>query len=229
MAELRAMDQQGADTDRQILFERCQAVEHLGTGPISDAMELLGMARKVIVGLSLVADTPTRCIIGPAYTLRQAGKSRALQHDVDLTRQRVASSQLASPGEVIVIDVDGRVDFGTWGENQAMMALSRGIAGLVVHGAVRDKEWIRQTGFPVACRGFSPVSSKWELETVAMNERIVIDGVTIEPGDIIYADADGCIVIPRSDCDKIFDKALAIHKGEEEKRKTLHGAGRPAA
>jgi len=167
------------------LARRCGEVRGLGTGPIGDAMELLGMARKVITGLVLVSDDPVRTVVGPAFTVRQANKSRALPHDVDLTRQRVASSQLAAPGDVIVIDVGGRLDFGTWGENRAMMAQSRGIAGLVAHGAVRDKEWIRRTGFPVLCRGFSPVSSKWELETVAMNERIVIDGVTIEPGDIV--------------------------------------------
>lgn len=206
--------------------ERCAAVAHLGTGPISDAMELLGMPRKVVVGMTLVSEDPTHSFVGPAYTVRQANKSRATPHDVDLTRQRVASSKLAAPGDIIVIDVAGRMDLGTWGENQAMMAQSRGIVGLVVHGAVRDKEWIRRTGFPVLCRGFSPVSSKWELETVAMNERVVIDGVTIEPGDIIYADADGFIVIPREDYARVFDKALSIHRGEEEMRNTLHGHGR---
>lgn len=211
------------------VIARCRAVQHLGTGPISDAMELLGMPRRIITGLVLVSDDPLRTFVGPAYTVRQANKGRAVAHDVDLTRQRVASSQLASPGEVIVIDVAGRTDIGTWGENQAMMAASRGIAGLLVHGAVRDKEWIRKTGFPVACRGFSPLSSKWELETVAMNERVVIDGVPIEPGDIVYADADGCIVIPRADCGKVFDKALSVHSREEDQRNRLHGAGRPAA
>lgn len=208
------------------LLQRCQEVAELGTGPISDAMELLGMPRKVITGMVLVSDDPTRTFIGPAFTVRQATKSRAAPHDTDLTRQRVASSKLASAGDVIVIDVAGRLDFGTWGENQAMMAQSRGIVGLVVHGAVRDKEWIRRTGFPVLCRGFSPVSSKWELETVAMNERVVIDGVTVEPGDIVYADADGCIVVPRADYENVFDKALDVHRVEEEKRKALHGHGR---
>lgn len=208
------------------LLARCEAVAFLGTGPISDAMELLGLPRRVILGMELVSADQGRSVVGPAYTLRQASKARATPHDVDLTRQRVASSKLAAAGDVIVIDSGGRLDMGTWGENQAMMAQSRGIVGLVVHGAVRDKEWIRRTGFPVLCRGFSPVSSKWELETVSMNERVVIDGVPIEPGDIIYGDADGCIVIARADCDRVFDKALEIHRLEEEKRAALHGHGR---
>jgi len=222
-----AIQQQHVDVSHVV--EHCNAVKHLGTGPISDAMEQLGMPRKVITGLTLVSNDPLCAFVGPAYTVRQANKSRATPHDVDLTRQRVASSQLASPGEVIVIDVSGRLDFGTWGENQAMMAQSRGIVGLVVHGAVRDKEWIRRIGFPVVCRGFSPVSSKWELETVAMNERVVIDGVTIEPGDIIYADADGCIVIPRADYEQVFDRALAIHQKEENQRNAAHGVSRAAS
>lgn len=218
--------QDGVSVAADPVLKRCEAVSHLGTGPISDAMELLKMPRMVVTGMTLLSNDPTRSFVGPAYTVRQANKSRATPHDVDLTRQRVASSQLAERGDVIVIDAAGRSDFGTWGENQAMMAQSRGIVGLVVHGAVRDKEWIRQTGFPVLCRSFSPVSSKWELETVAMNERVVIDGVTINPGDIIYADADGLIVIPRQNCEQVFDKALEIHHMEEDKRNALHGHGR---
>lgn len=221
-----SVQQQQQQSEGSPVIERCRAVEHLGTGPISDAMELLGMPRKVIIGLILVSNDPVRAFVGPAYTVRQANKSRSVAHDVDLTRQRVASSKLASAGEVIVIDAAGRIDLGTWGENQSMMAQSRGIVGLLVHGAVRDKEWIRRIGFPVVCRGFSPISSKWELETVAMNERVVIDGVTIEPGDIIYADADGCVVIPRDDYEQVFDKALAIHQKEENQRNEAHGAGR---
>ncbi|KAB0266800.1 RraA family protein [Microvirga brassicacearum] len=223
MGEMVQKNEQACDDVRQ----RCSAMRHLGTGPISDAMEQLGMPRQVVTGMTFVSNDPTMAFVGPAYTVRQANKSRAEPHDRDLTRQRQASSQLAQPGDVIVIDVAGRAEYGSWGENQALMAQSRGIVGLVVHGSVRDREWIRQTGFPVLCRSFSPVSSKWELETVAMNEPIAIDGVAIVPGDIIYADADGFIVIPQDQVDTVFDRALEIHRMEEDKRNALYGHGRP--
>jgi 4-hydroxy-4-methyl-2-oxoglutarate aldolase len=193
-----------------------------GTGPISDAMEGLGLPRRVVTGLRLVSDDPHRTIVGPAYTMRQAPKSRAASHDENLTRQRFASSELAQAGDVIVIDVGGRTDVSTWGDNQTMMAQSRGIAGLVVHGAVRDSAAIRDIGLPVLCRAFSPVASRWDLESVAMNEPVVIDGVPIRPGDLVYGDADGLVVIEHERTEEVLTKALDIVRAEAEKRQALH-------
>jgi 4-hydroxy-4-methyl-2-oxoglutarate aldolase len=197
--------------------------EIAGTGPISDAMEMLGLPRGVITGWRLVSEDPASAIIGPAFPLRQAPKSRALAHDENLTRQREASGQLAQPGDVIVIDAGGRTDISTWGENQSLKAHGRGVAGLVVHGAIRDCEAVRRSGFRVLCRGVSPVASRWDLETVAMNEPVVIAGVGVQPGDLMYGDADGLLVIPRSRADEVIDRALAIDLAEGEERAALHG------
>ncbi len=190
-------------------------------------MELLGLARSVITEWRYLAPDPAKAMVGPAYTLRQGAKPASVPHQENLTRQREASSQLAEPGDVIVIDVNGRTDICTWGENQALAAQRHGVAGLVVHGAVRDSEQIRRTGFPVLCRGFSPVTSRWDLMTVAMNEPITVSGVQINPGDIIYGDADAVIVIARADAAKVFDKALAVQGGEEKRRSELYGAAKP--
>lgn len=201
----------------------CASVAHVGTGPVSDAMELLGLPRSVITEWRFIAQDPTKAVVGPAYPMRQGVKSPGTPRAESLTRQREASSKLAQPGDVIVIDVNGRTDICTWGENQALAAHSRGIAGLVVHGAVRDSEWIRRTGFPVLCRGFSPVTSRWDLQTVAMNEPVTISGVQICPGDIIYGDADGVIVIPRAQAEAVFAKALEVSAGEDQRRAQLYG------
>jgi 4-hydroxy-4-methyl-2-oxoglutarate aldolase len=204
--------------------QNCRDAAHFGTGPVSDAMELLGLPRSVITDWRYVSSEPSRAIVGPAYTLRQGAKGAHVPHDENLTRQREASSKLAQPGDVIVIDVNGRTDVCTWGENQAMAAHSRGVAGLVAYGAVRDSEGIRRTGFPVLCRGFSPVTSRWDLVTVAMNEPVTIAGVQINPGDVIYGDADGVLVIPRDRAIEVFDKAASVHGGEEKRRSELYGS-----
>lgn len=207
------------DASRRLIEACAQA----GTGPISDAMESLGLPRRVVTGLRLVSDDPHRTLVGPAYTLRQASKSRAVGHDENLTRQRFASSELAQPGDVIVIDVGGRTGVSTWGGNQTLMAQSRGIAGLIVHGAVRDSAEIRETGFPVLCRSFSPVASRWDLESVAMNEPVVIDGVPIRPADLVYGDADGLVVIAREHIVEVLTRALDVVRSEDEKRTELYG------
>ena len=216
-------------TEQDIIRRRCAEVRHLGTGPISDAMELMELPRAVSTAWTFVAKDQAVAVVGPAYTLRQAAKSRAVAHDENLTRQREASANLAAAGDVIVIDMAGRVDVGSWGENQALMAQSRGITGLVVNGATRDREWITRSGFPALCKGFSPVSSRWDIETVAMNEPISFDGLHIRPGDVIYADADGLIVIAQETCLAVFDRAEAIHRAEEDKRSALYGHGRGPA
>ncbi|MFN8541043.1 MAG: hypothetical protein U0232_26620 [Thermomicrobiales bacterium] len=101
-------------------LHRSPAVAQIGTGPVSDAMEQLQLPRSVITGWRYINPDPTATLIGPAYTLRQAAKGRAVAHDEDRTRQRDVVGELAQPGDVIVIDVGGRTDVCTWGENHSM-------------------------------------------------------------------------------------------------------------
>ena len=204
--------------------ERCARVADLGTGPISDAMEAMKLRRTVIIGMQFMGPESTASLVGPAFTVRQGFKARSVSHDDNRARHPEAVNVLAQPGDVVVVDNDGRTDIGMFGENLAMRAKSRGIAGFIVHGAVRDREAIRRLGFTIVSRGASPVSSKWELETIEMNEPIAIDGVRIRPGDVLYADADGVIVLPKEDCLAIFDRAEEIKRSEEKNREQLYGA-----
>jgi regulator of RNase E activity RraA len=204
--------------------KRCAEVADLGTGPISDAMENMMLRRSVITGMQFIGPDPTGTLVGPAFTVRQAPKARSVTHDDNRARHPEAVHKLAQPGDVILVDNGGRTDIGMFGENLATRAKNRGIAGFIVHGAIRDREWIRKLGFTTVSRGASPVSSKWELETVEMNEPVVIDSVTICPGDVLYADADGVIVLPQEHCLAIFDRAEEIRRGEEKNRERLYGA-----
>jgi regulator of RNase E activity RraA len=201
---------------------RCAEAGELGTGPVSDAMEGMKLRRSVIIGMQFVSQDPTSCLVGPAFTLRQVQKARSVPHDENRARHPEAVTKLAQAGDVVVVDNGGRTDIAVFGENLAMKAVDRGIAGFVVNGSVRDREWMRKIGFTVVSRGTSPVSSKWELETVAMNEPVVIDGVMIRPGDVIYADADGIIVLAKEHCLAVLDRAAEIKRDEEKTRAALY-------
>ncbi|GGE36587.1 methyltransferase [Agaricicola taiwanensis] len=205
------------------LRRRCAEARHIGTGPVSDAMEQLGLRRAVVTDWRYVNREPGTALVGTAYTVQQARKSASTPREANLTRQREASSKLAEAGDVVVIDAYGNTGIGTWGENQSLMAQSRGVAGLVVHGSIRDHESIRQSGFPVLCRGFSPVASRWDMETIAMNEPISIGGVPIRPGDVIYADGDGLIVIPKEDAVAVLERAHELHQAEINAREKNFG------
>lgn len=195
--------------------DRIAAVTRLGTGPLSDAMEQLRLPRTVVTGWRFVTADPLQALVGSAFTLRQGPKARSLDHDHNGTRQGEVAAQLAQPGDVIIIDAGGRTDIATWGETYSVQAKSRGIAGLVINGALRDTARVRRVGFPVLCRGYAPVASRWDLTTVAVNEPLSFGGVIIRPGDLVYGDDDGLLVIPIEQIPAVFDRALAIVRTEE--------------
>lgn len=205
------------------LRDRITAAARLGTGPISDAMEGLRLPRAVVTGWRFVTPDPLLALVGPAFTLRQAAKPRSVDHDDNGTRQGEVATRLAQPGDVVIIDAGGRTDIATWGETYSVQAKSRGVAGLIINGALRDSARVRRARFPVLCRGYAPVASRWDLTTVAVGEPLSIGDVTIRPGDILYGDDDGLIVIPIEDAPAVLDRALAIVRAEEAIRTAHRG------
>jgi 4-hydroxy-4-methyl-2-oxoglutarate aldolase len=205
----------------QELRARFDAVARLGTGPISDAMEGLRLPRAVITGWCYVTADPFTALVGPAFTMRQTAKGRARAHEDNDTRQGEVAAGLAAPGDIIVIDAGGRTEIATWGETYSTQARARGVAGLLINGALRDSARVRRSGFPVLCRAVSPVASRWDLATAAIGEAVTIGGVLINPGDIVYGDDDGVLIIPRAEAPAVFDRALTIVRSEEQIRATL--------
>lgn len=122
---------------------------------------------------------------------------------------------LAHPGDVLVVDNDGFVEAGLWGEIITVAAMQRGIVGIVTNGAVRDTVPIRELGFPVFCAG---VSIKGTTKAVPgkINNPISFDGVTVNPGDIVVGDSDGVVIVPRTEAEQVLEAALAKDRSEAE-------------
>ncbi len=191
----------------------------LATGQISDAMDDLGIARGVISGLHTLAAMETP-MVGRAFTLRQAPARDAAAK----ARHVEVARDLAQPDDVIVIDVGGRLDVCSWGYAHTLRAMTRGAAGLIIDGAVRDVAEIRTTGFALFCRGYSPVRSTGALETISMREPVVIGGVQVKHGDLLVGDEDGIICIPDEHADKILAQAQKIAAAEQERDDKLRAA-----
>ncbi len=187
----------------------------LQSGHISDAMEGMGLIRSVLHGY-LYLGPPGGRMVGTAYTVRQAPKHATASRAESLVSHAKVSGGLASEGEVIIVDAGGRIDSGTWGENHCMRAKPYGVQGAVINGATRDAHEIRSLDFPVFCKGFSPVKSQWDLETVGHNEPLSIDGVQVRAGDIVFGDETGIIIVPPELKDKIIEAARRIHDQEAE-------------
>ncbi len=94
-----------------------------------------------------------------------------------MVRHGEVSRSLAPSGSAVVVDAEGMCDVAAWGEAHSYRCLNRGIVGLVINGAIRDARSIAKSGFPVLCKGFSPIKSQWDLATESIGEPLTIDGV----------------------------------------------------
>ena len=126
------------------------------------------------------------------------------------------------PGEVPVFVVEPGVRAASWGELFSCAAIGRGAAGVVVDGFVRDASQITALGFPTFARGLSPLDTFGRAVVTGIDVEAVVGGVEVAPGDLIVADADGIVSIPRALAADVAE-AVAIEAPARGKR-----PGRPA-
>ena len=142
-------------------------------------------------------------LAGPAFTVRTPpGEHPSVRRAADE----------APPESVIVVGGDGALDRALWGDKMAKLALERGIAGLVVDGAVRDAEGIEELGFPVFAAGITPTPPRHEQEG-ELGVPVECGGLTVRPGDVVYGDRDGVVVVPAELHDEVLARALAAVQG----------------
>jgi len=192
-------------------------LETLTSGQVSDAMEALNLRRSVVTGFMMLA-APGSKIVGPAVTLRQVPKSAGDDRETRLTRHQEVSRKIAQKGDVVIVDNGGRLDTASWGEFHGYACKQNGVAGAIIDGATRDGPAIRNSGFPTFVRGLTPVTSKWDLNTASINEPVMLGQVEVKPGDIIFADETGIVVIPAAKKQLVLSKANEIRAAEDSRR-----------
>jgi RraA family protein len=127
---------------------------------------------------------------------------------------------MAQPGEVILVDVQGDLTNSLIGEIMLRQAIKRNIAGIIVDGAIRDSEALRQMNIPVYAAGCTP-KGPYKNGPGEINVPISCGGVAIFPGDIIVGDADGVVVISPKDAPTVVKKAKAKFLEEQEKFRAI--------
>lgn len=121
----------------------------------------------------------------------------------------------AAPGEVLVVDTGGGHEYGYWGEILAEAAIARGLAGLVIDGGVRDSARLIEMGWPVfAERVCIQGTGKDPDGPGAFGEPIQIGGRRIGRGDLIVADADGVVCIPKARIDEVRKRSAEREAAE---------------
>ena len=132
---------------------------------------------------------PTSTIAGRAVTLDLAPADNWYVHLALLE---------CGPGDVLVIDAKGFLEAGPWGDVLTAAAQERGLAGMVIDGAVRDSQDIIASGFPVFARGLS-IKGTTKIVPGRINVPITVGGVVVAPGDVIVGDADGLVRVPAAE------------------------------
>lgn len=167
----------------------------LPTGNIADNNNSVPNQGVMDSGLKPVAASMK--LIGRAYPVQcYPGDNLALHQAI----------YAAAPGDVLVIDLHGYDQAGHFGDIMTLAAKLHGLAGVVIDGSCRDSEDIRELGFPVFCRGFNPSGTVKE-SLAKLNVPVHCGGIQVNPGDIVFGDCDGVVVIPQSEEDIVFRKA----------------------
>ncbi|QIV87271.1 RraA family protein [Glutamicibacter mishrai] len=173
---------------------------------IGDAMQRLGIASAQIQAVWEGAK-----ISGPAYTVwvapgDNAGIHEALKH--------------VQPGEVIVVNGGGYTDRALLGELIGERAISKGVAGFAVDGAVRDAVDLGEINLPVFARATSP-AGPYKNGPFEVNGTIAFGGVAVSPGDIVIGDSDGLVIIPAERAEDIATAAEAVNLDESQRRTAI--------
>jgi regulator of RNase E activity RraA len=160
-----------------------------GTGPVSDALDLLGHDG----GLQgLVRTSGTEVVAGPAFTLQY--------EPVEPGRFAPAGDFIddVPPGAVVTIANHGRTYCTVWGGILTMVARRNGIAGTVIDGCCRDLGDIWSLDYALWSRGSYMKSGKNRVLLTAVQTAVILCGTCVAPGDIVCADDAGVVVVPRA-------------------------------
>ncbi|MEH6854810.1 methyltransferase [Priestia megaterium] len=144
-------------------------------------------------------------IVGNAFTVRSHPGDNLLVHK---------AMDLASPGDVIVVDACGDMGNAILGELMCHYAKTKGIVGYIIDGPVRDLHGISEMGYPVFSKGGTP-RGPYKEGPGEINTVISCGNVPVNPGDVIVADDDGVVVIPKEDAANVLEKAREIQTKEQ--------------
>jgi regulator of RNase E activity RraA len=195
----------------------CARFLTLYTGAIADILDKNGYRQQVLPSY-LTAFTVANRIAGPAFTGQ--GYPCASTTDDDTTT-RLAMLDSIMPGTVSVWACGGSSDCAHWGEIMSTAARERGCTGAVIDGGVRDLDFINAMGYPVFARFKSSASSigRWNIREYQIP--IKVGSTVVHPGDFVFADIDGVVVVPRDIVTDVLTAAEDVYRREGAMRDEL--------
>ncbi|RAL03340.1 RraA family protein [Aspergillus ibericus CBS 121593] len=176
------------------------------TPGVSDALDKLGIPGQAF-GIMPLANY-NKVTVGPAFTVRYVPASDPPGSVGDFIDD-------VAEGDFVVIDNGGRTDCTVWGDIMTQYAGLRGIAGTVIDGVCRDVNRAINDEYPLFTAGRWMRTGKDRVQVGGVNESVGIGKVRVNPRDIVVADANGVVIVPRARAREVAEVARKIEKSEE--------------
>jgi len=171
--------------------------------PVANVSDV--MARMTAGGSRLRPMHDGTPLVGPAVTVRTRPGDNLFVHK---------ALDMAEAGDVVVVDAGGDLTNSIIGEMMLAYAATKKLGGIVINGAVRDLSSIRQGSFPVFAAGVTH-RGPYKDGPGEINVPISVDGMVIEPGDLMLGDDDGLLCVPIDVAAEIYEQASAKHAKEQ--------------
>jgi regulator of RNase E activity RraA len=189
----------GAKSDNELIGE----FRRVEVASVSDALEQLTGQRMYMSQR-----------MHPLFTTKFAGFARTVQlkkdegnHDPEALNGMLTAIDQGSTDSVYVMVVEDGANIAGMGGLMGTAMAARGYAGAVIDGGVRDVAYLRKIGFPVYATGIVPSTSVHHYRFAGSEIPVICDGVPVQAGDIIAADSDGVVVVPRAKAQEVLNLA----------------------
>ncbi len=194
--------------------------QHLYVAAVCDILDDLGYRNQAMHQRlrPLLPDMRTCGFIGRARTFRWMETDHVAEHPYGLEIEAMDSLK---PGDVVIHSTDPGGTNAPWGELMSTIAKRNEAAGCVCDSQIRDCVRIIEMGFPVYYTGIRPLDSKGRAIVIDYDVPVRCGEVLVYPGDIIFADFDGVVVVPKSTEKDVFQKAQEKVHSENLSRKEL--------
>ncbi|MBV7337397.1 RraA family protein [Chloroflexi bacterium TSY] len=191
--------------------------EHLYSAVLCDALDQVGF-REQAMRANIRPIDPDALVVGRALTMQSVDLYEPVENAYE---HEIAAVDSLKPGDVMVASTHESTRTCLWGELLSTAAVARGAQGAVIDGYTRDVRLIQKMNFPIFSTGMYPVDSAGRGIVIDYNCTINCGGVIVHPGDIVFGDFDGVIVIPADAAREVIERAVEKVNGENITREEL--------
>lgn len=188
----------------------------VASASVADAVEQI-VGKRGYMDYNIKPRINEKKVVGPAVTIQEGPTDEVLppQHALDAIDE-------SPEGSVILIGINGEPDVAVWGGLMTAGAVVNGLAGAILDGGVRDITEIRRDyDFQIFSRSVSPATTLGRFKTLSANAPVECGGIIVNPGDLIVADLDGVVVVPKEHVPAVLERATEIETREAEQAKLI--------